>query len=59
MTPVDFAPFAIAIAVTFFRFGIEYERRRRDRDNAAAERIRQKYQSHLSRTGSPGRTSKQ
>lgn len=59
MTPLDFAPFAILIAICFFMAGRAYEGQRIRKHNAAAERIRQKYQSHLSRTGSPARTSKQ
>lgn len=59
MTPQDFAPFAIAIAVSFFMAGRAYERRSAKRYSEASERIRQKYQSHISRTASPKRTSKQ
>lgn len=59
MTPHEFAPFAFAIAGAFFFAGRAYERRSAKRYSEAAERIRQKYQSSLSRTGCPSKTSKQ
>lgn len=52
----DFAPFAFAIAISFFMFGRRYERWKSARDNDAANRIRAKYQAHISR---PSQTSKQ
>lgn len=59
MTPAEFSPFLILAALCFFMAGRAYERRRANRISEAAERIRQKYQSHISRTGSPSQTSKQ
>lgn len=59
MTPEEAAPFLIAIAVSFFFAGRAYERWSFRRYSRAAEIIKSKYQSHLSRTASPARTSKQ
>lgn len=56
MTPADFAPFALAIAGAFFFAGRAYERRSAKRYSESAERIKAKYQAHIS---SPNRTSKQ
>lgn len=55
MEPLAFAPFALLIAIGFFYFGRAYEGRKIARESNAAERIRAKYQAHIS---SPARTSK-